>query len=274
MKSNTLFLLSLLASTLFHASLASGIHYLYFSSAQIQIKSGDVSREIDITFEFIESQPTSVDSNNTRQVFHIDGNKTKQKPIIQSKADTKIGTVTVQSSHPVKQDVSQNAQMGKEKIALLPDEAPVSEDALEDIINKNDLELRTVSGQVESQYPANRLEVKPEVVFPQTKQVEHTETSLAENGIQAYTGPEYIKNPPPKYPRQARKRSLTGKVTLRVEVKTNGSCGYIEIVKTSGYSMLDKAATKAVKEWQFVPAAKWGNAVSSFTEIVVNFQLK
>ncbi len=62
--------------------------------------------------------------------------------------------------------------------------------------------------------------------------------------------------------------------TLKVEVKADGRCGYIEIIKTSGYSMLDKAATNAVKEWQFVPAKKWGKAVSSFTEIVINFQLK
>ncbi len=59
-----------------------------------------------------------------------------------------------------------------------------------------------------------------------------------------------------------------------MEVKADGSCGHIEIIKTSGYSMLDKAATKAVKEWQFVPAKKWGKAISSFTEIVINFQLK
>jgi TonB family protein len=245
MKSNTLFLFGLLASTLIHAALASGIHYLYFSSAQIQIKSGDVSREIDITFEFAELQPASVDFNKTKQVYNIDGNNTKQNPIIQTKANTKIET------------------------------APVSEDVQEYVVNRNDLEVRTVSGQMGAQPPLNPPEVEQRAVSPRNKKEEQREqASLADNGIRAYTRPEYIKNPPPKYPRQARIRSLTGKVTLKVEVKTDGSCGYIEVVKSSGYSMLDKAATKAVKEWQFVPAKKWGSAVSSFTEIVVNFQLK
>ncbi|MHC4269636.1 MAG: energy transducer TonB [Planctomycetota bacterium] len=48
----------------------------------------------------------------------------------------------------------------------------------------------------------------------------------------------------------------------------------MEIIKTSGYSILHKAATKAVKEWKFVPAKKWGRTVFSLAGILINFQLK
>ena len=94
------------------------------------------------------------------------------------------------------------------------------------------------------------------------------------NGVLAHTKPGYVRNPPPKYPRLARKLEYTGKVTLNVEVKADGHCGQVKLVKSSGYSMLDNAATGAVKEWRFTPANKWGKAVTSFTEITVNFQLE
>jgi protein TonB len=276
MNINTTFLLSLLASTLFHISMVSGIQYLHFSSAQIQIKSGEISREIDIYIEFAEPQQSSDNSNIARQVNNINENKARPKPKLKLEPEPEPRKETVKPSPLVKKEINHNTQMEKKKKpALLPDEEKVSESVQEDIINKKDLELSTVSEQVKIQSPVNSSEIKQKVVLPTTKKVENIDnTSSVENGITTHTKPEYIKNPPPVYPRLARRLSYTGKVTLKVEVKADGSCGHIEIIRTSGYSMLDKAATNAVKEWQFVPAKKWGKAVSSFTEIVINFQLK
>ncbi len=277
MNTNTTFLLSFLASTLFHISLVSGIQYLHFSSAQIPIKSGEVSREIDIFIEFTEPRQSSEKSKMAEQVNSTIENKTRPKPKLKLKPESAPRKETAKPLPLVKKEINQNAQMEeKKKSALLPDEEKVSESVPEEIINKDDLELKAVTDQEETHYAMKPTETKQNVVIPHAKKVDNNidNTSSVENGITTNTKPEYIKNPPPVYPRLARRLSYTGKVTLKVEVKDDGSCGHIEVIRTSGYSMLDKAATNAVKEWQFVPAKKWGKAVSSFTEIVINFQLK
>ncbi len=276
MNINTTFLLSLLASTLFHISLVSSIQYLHFSSVQIPIKSGDVSREIDIVIELTEPEQSSEENPKiAKQANNTNKNKMIPKPKLKPEPEPR--KETVKPSPLVKKEVNQNTQMEKKKkSALLPDEEKVSELVREEIINKDDLELKAVTDPEEKHYAMNPDETKQNVAIPHAKKVDNNidNTSSVENGITTNTKPEYIKNPPPVYPRRARRLSYTGKVTLKVEVKDDGSCGHIEIIRTSGYSMLDKAATNAVKEWKFVPAKKWGKAVSSFTEIVINFQLK
>ncbi len=217
---------------------------------------------------------------NTKQVPPIRENKTQPKAVTKTTANTKIETTTKavadQALHLARQIINTNTHMEKKKnFVLFPDHKPVSEEMREDTMSMNDSELRTVSDQENSQDSVKPSEIIQKEVLLQTKVDENIgKAQPFKDGIIAHTKPKYLKNPPPEYPRLARKLSYTGKVTLKVEVKTDGSCGHVEIIKTSGYSMLDKAAVKAVKEWQFLPAKKWGQPVSSFTEIVINFQLK
>lgn len=81
-------------------------------------------------------------------------------------------------------------------------------------------------------------------------------------------------NPPPLYPYSARARGLEGRVLTRVEVLADGSPGFVLVIKSSGYRMLDDAAIKDIKKWMFIPAKKDGAAIRSFVQIPINFALK
>mgnify|MGYP003997558825 FL=1 len=92
-----------------------------------------------------------------------------------------------------------------------------------------------------------------------------------------YTPPNgqaaYLHNPKPIYPRQARQRGMEGVVFLRVEVASKGHPLAIIIMKSSGFSVLDRAAIQAVGKWRFIPATKNGISVTASVEVPVRFQL-
>lgn len=66
--------------------------------------------------------------------------------------------------------------------------------------------------------------------------------------------PQILRRVEPAYPEQARLQGWEGKVTVRVEVLTDGIPGDITVKKSSGYPLLDDAAILAIKSWQFIPA--------------------
>lgn len=86
--------------------------------------------------------------------------------------------------------------------------------------------------------------------------------------------PDYRLNPKPKYPRTARKRGYEGEVKLKVYVLENGRVGKIEIIRPSGYEILDDSAIEAVKNWTFVPGKENGKEISSWVTVPITFQLK
>ena len=80
--------------------------------------------------------------------------------------------------------------------------------------------------------------------------------------------------PPPEYPVRAIERELQGRVVLLVEVLPNGDVGRIEVKVSSGYPIIDRAATRAVAEWPFRPAYAQGQPVRSIVEVPFNFKLR
>ena len=84
----------------------------------------------------------------------------------------------------------------------------------------------------------------------------------------------YLNNPRPAYPPIARKLGLEGIVLLRVDVSAKGTPEKIVIAQSSGASMLDEAAMKAVQGWTFVPARRGETPVAHPVEVPIRFQLK
>lgn len=73
----------------------------------------------------------------------------------------------------------------------------------------------------------------------------------------------------PVYPRLAIKRELQGDVKVRVAVTSEGKPSNIEILKSSGHALLDKAAIDAMTGWRFLP-----KPAPYFVEKTILFQLK
>lgn len=83
----------------------------------------------------------------------------------------------------------------------------------------------------------------------------------------------YLDNAPPEYPPAARRRNITGKVVLQVEVSEGGVAQSVIILKSSGSDMLDESARKAVTTWHFVPAKRGNEAVSASVAVPIVFAL-
>jgi protein TonB len=66
---------------------------------------------------------------------------------------------------------------------------------------------------------------------------------------------------------------MEGEVLIRTRVLRNGRCDELELVQSSGYALLDRAAMEAIRKWRFRPALRGDEQVSSRIEIPVRFRL-
>ena len=104
-------------------------------------------------------------------------------------------------------------------------------------------------------------------------------TPLTDSGLPAsHPGgaleiPSYFRNPPPPYPKEARRLKQEGTILLTAEVDDQGLVTSIVLKKSSGSSLLDDSALQTVKTWRFKPARLAGIAVSSSVDIPVRFKL-
>jgi len=78
----------------------------------------------------------------------------------------------------------------------------------------------------------------------------------------------------PSYPPSARRLGIEGTTLLRVFVDANGRVGDIVVKKSAGHPDLDRAATDAVRRWQFDPARRGTDAVAMWVELPVEFHLR
>jgi protein TonB len=86
--------------------------------------------------------------------------------------------------------------------------------------------------------------------------------------------PLYKKNPPPEYPRKARRRGYQGIVTLAVLVDVDGHAKKLKVARGSGYRLLDRAAVRSVRNWEFEPGSKNGHCIEMWVEVPIRFRLR
>lgn len=63
---------------------------------------------------------------------------------------------------------------------------------------------------------------------------------------------------PPAYPPVAARRGWTGTVVLLIQVSVDGSVDQVTVEASSGHSILDEAAQRAIEQWRFAPATLGG----------------
>jgi protein TonB len=133
---------------------------------------------------------------------------------------------------------------------------------------------------VERNDPAPALVAPPVVETPPPPQVVARAPAAVTAPVRADTfdpphfNVAYLNNPRPAYPPVARKLGLEGLVLLRVEVSAKGTPEKIVIAQTSGATVLDEAAMKAVQGWTFVPARLGEKPIAHPVEVPIRFQLK
>jgi protein TonB len=70
-------------------------------------------------------------------------------------------------------------------------------------------------------------------------------------------------NRPPEYPVEAALSGQGGVVVVVVHVSPAGTAVGVDVLRSSGYVLLDRAAREAVLRWRFLPAVKDGEPVAS-----------
>ena len=85
---------------------------------------------------------------------------------------------------------------------------------------------------------------------------------------------EYLRAPPPVYPRDARRAHVEGSVLLQVLVDIDGRPLQVDIRQGSGNRRLDAAAREQVMaHWRFRPAMQDGRAVQAIGLVPIQFKL-
>lgn len=87
-------------------------------------------------------------------------------------------------------------------------------------------------------------------------------------------GVAYLHNPAPEYPQLSQRAGEEGRVLMRVVVSAEGLPASVEVLTSSGFERLDKAAVAAVKQWRFEPARKGSQAITAAVNVPLSFTLK
>lgn len=86
--------------------------------------------------------------------------------------------------------------------------------------------------------------------------------------------PLYTINPPPPYPRLARKLGHEGVVQLEALISVAGRVDDLRIAASSGHESLDAAALEAVRSWRFSAGQRNGQPVAMRVRVPVRFSLR
>ncbi|EAR56104.1 hypothetical TonB protein [Photobacterium sp. SKA34] len=99
-------------------------------------------------------------------------------------------------------------------------------------------------------------------------------TTVGANSPQLVSKPTFATKPSPvKYPRLAKRRGIEGTVLVEVLIAKDGHQVKQKLIKSSGASVLDNAALKAIKKWRFSPHIVDGIAIAHRVQIPVRFKL-
>lgn len=117
----------------------------------------------------------------------------------------------------------------------------------------------------------NRRE-KEEIPFSPSSEIKST--AIPEETEIVLALPRYRENPQPLYPPIARRRGYEGTTLLSLYVLEDGTVGEAVIKRTSGHSILDRAAVRGAKKWLFEPASRMGKAIPVWADVPIRFVVK
>lgn len=130
----------------------------------------------------------------------------------------------------------------------------------------------------------SRPETSPdgEAKTPSRRQIAHRPVSSTATvaqlpqvaGTDDETPPDFSGNRKPKYPREAYLGGIEGRVLLRLHVTATGDVEQVDVVRSSGYALLDRAAVEAVSSWRGTPARRGDRPVATRQLLPVRFQLR
>jgi TonB family protein len=104
---------------------------------------------------------------------------------------------------------------------------------------------------------------KPHHASIQTKESSGVPTSCSSEGVSC----DPLFNPPPIYPREARRKKIEGVVHIRLSVSPEGIVDQATVLPPRINPLLEEAALQAVRQWKFKPMA-------TILEVPIEFKLE
>lgn len=98
-------------------------------------------------------------------------------------------------------------------------------------------------------------------------------STLVREGAATNRPPRLVMKGSLDYPSEARQRSISGFVSLKILVATNGSVENVEIEESEPRGYFEQAAMKSIKTWKFEPAMIKGQIVAAWTTQKIKFEL-
>jgi periplasmic protein TonB len=98
-------------------------------------------------------------------------------------------------------------------------------------------------------------------------------SSLVRDGASVNRPPRLLMKGSLEYPSEARQRSISGYVSLKILVSTNGMVDNVEVEESEPRGFFEQAAMKSVRTWKFEPAMIKGQIVAAWTSQKIKFEL-
>lgn len=189
--------------------------------------------------------------------------KIKQVEKVKPNVEPKAKPVKKAKPHPVESDVK------NKKTAIPKEQNPVVSKASEpEIVEKKTVEQKEPKPQ----------NVEPKKLTEPEPKIQQQASADAKAGVidvpQLVSESRFAKTPqPPSYPRLAKRKGIEGTVVYEVWLDENGKQIKIKLKDSSGTKMLDKAASKAIAQWKFLPYKVNGLAVAHRVYVPIKFKL-
>jgi len=84
--------------------------------------------------------------------------------------------------------------------------------------------------------------------------------------------PKIVRQIPVKYPTQAKREGITGRVIVRCLVGTDGKAKKLEVVESEPAGIFDESALSNLKYCQFRPGIKGGELVATWVKVPFKFE--
>ena len=85
---------------------------------------------------------------------------------------------------------------------------------------------------------------------------------------------DYLQNPKPAYPSLSARLGETGRTVYKVWIGVDGKPQRAELVSSSGFPRLDKAAYDTVMAWRYVPGMRNGVAETMAVNVPIHWELR
>ena len=228
-----------------------GCHFLILSLPllPLQISNPTLEPVKRIAVSFI-SRPTPPKEIKKQTIERPPENQ-DQKRIVQNPS------ITEKVVSPV--DTKEKRVLKKEHIIKKPVDKPIVAPQKEIATQKTEQKKLTA-------------DTAPQIKNKQPETDNEQATQASAQVIQEVT-PLYKINPPPAYPRLARRRGLEGLVLINVLIDITGHVVDLKLTQSSGHTILDKAALKSVKNWNFTPGNKGNTPLEMWVTVPVHFKL-